>query len=71
MRTSKNIRYHISGSGNTVIPKGTAVFPADNLPLSLDDGLPRYWAEPWEGMSDDEASWERNYGFLIHPDEVE
>ena len=49
-----------------VIPKGTKVVPATNLP-----GEGKYWAEPWEGMSDYAESWQRNYGFLIQEDEID
>lgn len=51
-----------------VIPEGTPVIPATNLPS--DEGQ-RYWAEPWEGMSEDAEGWQRNYGFLIDDEDVE
>jgi len=66
--TSRAITYNyqtVVGSC-AVIPKGTLVIPADNLP---DKG--QYWAEPWDGMDDAAASWMRNYGFLLREDEVE
>jgi hypothetical protein len=50
-----------------LIPAGTRVTPADNLPG--EDGE-QFWAEPWPGMSKREASWQRNYGFLLDTEEV-
>jgi hypothetical protein len=69
MKTSHTIEYRpVFWTGpSMVIPKGTPVIPASNLPA--EDGE-RFWAEPWTGMSDREASWQRNYGFLLDTDEV-
>lgn len=65
MRTRETIEYHAAPYGKVAtIPAGTPVIPADNLP---DGG---WWAEPWEGMSEAEESWERNYGFLLDDSEV-
>jgi hypothetical protein len=55
-----------SPTGRYTIPKGTECKPATNLP---DKAL--YWVEPWEGMSEGDESWIRNYGFLVTADEVE
>ena len=66
--TNQTIKYQAAPYGLiAVIPKGTPVIPASNLP-----GRPtRFWAEPWEGMSESAESWFRNYGFLIERDQVE
>ena len=60
--TNKPIDYRSAPYGQiAIIPRGTPVIPADNL-----SGIPgKYWAEPWEGMTEEEQSWQRNYGFLI------
>ena len=63
MRTKDDIHYYTS-SEDVLIPAGTPVIPADNLP---DDG---WWAEPWEDMSELAEAWMRNYGFLLRDDEV-
>lgn len=49
--------------GQTVIPAGTRCDPARNLPV--DEGFKKYWARGWRGMSADDRSHQRNYGFLI------
>lgn len=49
----------------TIIPAGTPVVSASNLPAK---GL--YWAEPWNGMNEQEQSWQRNYGFLVNAEDV-
>lgn len=66
--TKKNIHYTppCFMSTNMNIPKGTEVVPADNLTEKN-----RYWAKPWEGMTQEEESWYRNYGFLLYAYEVE
>ncbi len=65
--TSKEIDYKGIPCGKTMtIPKGTPVIEATNLPY---DGA--YWCEPWEGMTDEEESWQRNYGFMVSEEEVE
>ena len=64
--TSREIDYKAAPYGHVAtIPAGTPVQPADNLPEG------GYWAEDWEGMTDGEESWGRNYGFLLSDDEVE
>ena len=66
MRTKKEIRYKSAPYGHiAIIPKGTPVIPADNLPQG------GYWAEPWSGMNEQEESWQRNYGFHLTDEEVE
>lgn len=46
------------------IPAGTPVIPATNLPEG------GYWVEPWDGMTAEQASWQRTYGFHVTDDEV-
>lgn len=65
MKTQADIRYHHVFAIDVVIPKGTSVIPANNLPMTG-----RYWAEPWPGMSEEAQSWHRNYGFLLELEEV-
>jgi len=66
--TAREIDYRVAPYGHiATIPKGTPVAEATNLPPEKK----RYWCEPWEGMTEQEESWERNYGFLIEEDEVE
>lgn len=68
MKTKTDINYALPWLGGTVlIPKGTPVIPATNLPE--EDG-PQYWAEPWPGMGVVAESHQRNYGFLITAEEV-
>ena len=55
-----------SYSTTFVIPKGTPVVEASNLPYE-----DFYWAEPWEGMSEDAECELRNYGFLVHLKDTE
>jgi hypothetical protein len=66
MRTKTDIHYAVPFGFSATIPKGTPVIPANNLPMTG-----RYWAEPWPNMTEQEESWNRNYGFLIETDEVE
>jgi hypothetical protein len=65
----KDVEYRSTGYrghlGKFVIPAGTPAIPATNLP-----GTGLYWAEPWEGMSEEAESWQRNYGFLLTENEV-
>ena len=64
--TNKPIDYQSAPYGHiATIPAGTSVVPATNLPKK---GL--YWAEPWEGMTEEEQSWQRGYGFLIDSSDV-
>ena len=51
-----------------IIPKGTPVRPASNLPGEPGE---QYWAEPWENMTEESESWQRTYGFLLAADKVE
>jgi hypothetical protein len=69
VKTSRAIEYRPAFWTGPVmlIPAGTRVTPADNLPG--EDGE-QFWAEPWPGMSEREASWQRNYGFLLDVEEV-
>lgn len=62
MVTKKDLEYNIASYGHiAVVPKGTKVIPATNLP-GPDVG---FWAEFWEGMSEKAESWKRNYGFHV------
>ena len=66
MVTAKDIEYRAAGTlFSTLIPKGTKVIPASNLP-----GDSQWWVENWEGMSEEAEGWARNYGFLLQRDEV-
>jgi len=65
LREDMEYRTHTPYGYKAVIPKGTPVIPATKLPE------PAYWAEPWEGMSDADESWMRNYGFMVLRNEVE
>lgn len=66
MKTKNEIHYHVAPYGLvTVIPKGTEVIPATNLPAG------GHWVEAWEGMSDNAESWQRNYGFHVTDADVE
>lgn len=69
-QTKHDITYRNPASCQTiaVIPKGTKVIPASNLPKT--DGE-RYWAKTWEGMSEKAEGWQRGYGFLIDAEDVE
>ena len=65
--TKKEIIVKLNGRGNpTVIPKGTGVVPATNLPKPT-----TFWVEPWDDMTELEESWMRNYGFLVTKNQVE
>lgn len=66
MKTRIDIPYHSSTGLRTVIPKGTEVIPATNLPQK-----DMYWAEPWPSMDEFEESYGRCYGFLLTKAEVD
>jgi hypothetical protein len=62
MQTTKDIEYKVAGFGLiAVIPAGTRVMPAGNLPMQPG----KYWVDEWPGMSEQQRSWHRNYGFLV------
>ena len=67
MKTKYNIPYAAFPNGTiATIPAGTPVVPATNLPEG------GYWVdEEWDGMTDEQQSWMRNYGFLVTDEEVE
>ena len=46
----------------TTIPKGALAIPGP-------DG--KYWAVKWDGMTEEEKSWARTYGYLLEANEVE
>ena len=70
MKTKHAIEYQSVPSPIKMhIPKGTPVIEASNLPSH--DGQKRYWAEPWDGMTEWEESWQRTYGFLLEAEEIE
>jgi len=50
-----------SGRLKSEVPVGASLTPATNLPA--DAGID-FWAT-WDGMTDEEESWERNYGFGV------
>ena len=69
--TRESIAYKAAPYGFIAeIPAGTPCIPASNLPAS--DGE-QFWACAWEGstFTDEAASWERNYGFLLTDEDVE
>lgn len=71
MKTNKPIDYAAAGSlFSCTIPQGTPVTEATNLPPDA-DGNTQYWAEDWPGMTPEEESWGRNYGFVISKEDVE
>ncbi len=69
MKTNKDIEYMTADYRLVIIPKGTAVIPADNLPQPNESEI-AYWAEPWPRMHDDEKSHMRTYGFGIRKEDV-
>ena len=60
MKTKHDIIY-----GRFIVPIGTEVIPATNLP---EKGM--FWAEPWQNMSEEAESWSRNYGFLLTKEDI-
>lgn len=69
-QTRAPIEYKAAGTlFSCWIPAGTEVVPATNLPHHPE--APRFWAQPWHGMTDEAESWERSYGFLLEADDVE
>ena len=67
MKTIRELKFYSAPYGYiATIPKGTPVIPASNLPRK-----DHFWAEEWQGMTEVASSWQRNYGFLIAPNEVE
>ena len=69
LTTNKEIVYQVPYSTVAVIPAGTRCEPALNLPC-LPNGKGRFWACPWEGMSEQAESWQRTYGFLIEHEDI-
>lgn len=66
--TKSDIEYSVAPYGViAVIPEGTEVLPATNLPL---DQEKKYWVKNWRGMSEKEESWAANYGFLLSREEI-
>lgn len=53
-----------------IIPAGTPVVRADNLPQPNDAGI-AFWVEPWDAMTPAEDSHARVYGFGVGADQVE
>ncbi len=62
--TSRDIPYNMEWAGKTVIPRGTRVMRATNLPGNS------YWAKGWRGMKGKEKSWSGTYGFKIEAEDV-
>jgi len=75
MKTNKEISYGIAGFQTVIIPKGTPVIPADNIPQNQEnpdnDYSIQYWVKPWAGMSEEAESHERTYGFGVSANDVE
>ena len=68
MKTTKPILYRATPYlWTALIPAGTRIHPASNLPSTKPK---RYWVESWAGMTMEEESWNRNYGFLIDETEL-
>jgi len=67
MKTKYKIPYAAFPYGTiATIPAGISVIPATDL---AEGG---YWVdEEWDGMTDEQQSWMRNYGFLLTDEEVE
>jgi len=67
MKTKYKIPYASFPYGTiATIPAGISVTPAIDLPEG------GYWVdEEWDGMTDEQQSWMRNYGFLVTDEEVE
>lgn len=68
--TKHDINYHMSWAGRTVIPAGTKVRPATNLPHTEGEEA-KYWCEPWEGMSETAKGWGSGYGFLVYESDLQ
>lgn len=67
MRTRKPIHYRIEGGREVIIPVGTKVERALNLP---DGSETEYWVGEWEGMDEYAESHARTYGFGISTREL-
>jgi hypothetical protein len=68
MKTQSPIEYKFNSYlKKAIIPAGTTVVPASNLPS---EGGKRYWSKGWRGMTKAERSHQRNYGFLLTHAEV-
>ncbi len=69
-KTSEEINYSRGWSSKViVIPKGSAVFPADNLPKGSGFWLKDLPEAYWEDFT--AISWHMNYGILLNEVEVE
>jgi hypothetical protein len=69
MKTQKDITYNSLNAGVFVIPAGTTVKKAHNLP-ARSDSKSLYWCNGWRGMGAMARSFCRNYGFLLTLNEV-
>ena len=59
--TKEEIEYKAAPYGFiAIIPKGTPVSPAYNLPDDM-----KYWAHEWHDIENDAKNWCHSYGFLI------
>lgn len=69
MKTKREIEYRAAPYPGViaVIPQGTEVYLASNLPHPPWV----YWAHEWEGMTEEAESWMNNYGFMIYEDDIE
>lgn len=70
MQTKNNIEYRLGHGPLVVIPAGTEVEPANNLPQPNEFGI-EFWVDPWDNMSPEAESWMRTYGFGVARDQVE
>lgn len=70
MKTKKLIEYSLFDGYKVMIPKGTEIIPAANLPQPNDSDI-AYWAEPWKYMSERAQSHYRTYGFGVSGDNIE
>lgn len=60
LRTKNDIEYKTFMGPTFIIPAGTRVIPADNLPIGSHI---LYWAENWHGMNEEAKGIMRNQGF--------
>lgn len=68
MKVKHDIDYQVAPYGRiAIIPKGTEVTKATNLPDE------KYWVTgKWEGITDEQERYmDSGYGFLLSKDEVE
>lgn len=70
MKTKREITQRLAGTlQKVVVPKGTPVTLADNLPQI--PGNLRYWVNEFEGASKAEIAYITGYGCLVCQSDVE